>query len=59
MYATASASGVTVQSGEFFEWALRDGAKCKKCRPDLDDKFREFFALFTSEIDKAVSSVSI
>jgi hypothetical protein len=51
-------AGLRVESGELFERALRDGAQCKKCGQDLDSRLREFAALFATEIDKAVSSVS-
>jgi hypothetical protein len=50
--------GLVVQGGEFFERALNDASKCSKCKEDVDNQFRRFAALFASEIDKAVSSVS-
>jgi hypothetical protein len=51
--------GLVVQGGgEIFERALREGSQCGKCAPGLDSEFREFAALFASEVDKAVSAVS-
>ena len=49
--------GSVVQCEEIFEQAMIDGSQCAKCRPDVESRFREFAALFASQVDKAVSSV--
>jgi len=52
--------GLVVQGGgDIFEQALKEGLRCGKCGPGLDTEFREFAALFASEIDIAVSSVKL
>jgi BTB/POZ domain len=47
--------GVTVTSGDFFDVALKEGSRCRVCKKDLDQDFRQFTGLFASKIDDAVS----
>jgi hypothetical protein len=50
--------GLVVQHGKIFDQALKAGSQCEKCRLSIDEKLREFAALFAGEIDQAVSRVS-
>ncbi|KDR78290.1 hypothetical protein GALMADRAFT_1311552 [Galerina marginata CBS 339.88] len=51
--------GSSVQRGEIFDKAIKDGSQCVKCAPGLEGQLRKFAALFASEVDKAVSSVQL
>jgi len=47
--------GTTVKTGDFFDQALKAGARCKVCAEGLDHDFREFVDIFAREVDSAVS----